>query len=141
MPVAAVTTITIWHASEYFYPAIDMFNDNTPSGKPFVISLFLFGQLMFFTWFYRNKTVWMIILYSKISKISVKRNGVTDWFPYGIFENFKIMFTAFCLLHINDLPTITFYDNLSFYCVVFFCLNNTLFGSFLAVLIKIWSAS
>ena len=62
----------------------------------------------------------MIFLYSKISKICVKRNGITDGFPYGIFENFKIMFAAFCFLHINDLLAVAFYDNLSFYRVAFF---------------------
>jgi hypothetical protein len=36
MPVTAMTPIQICHALEYFYFAIDMFNDNSSPGKLFI---------------------------------------------------------------------------------------------------------
>jgi hypothetical protein len=48
MPITAMASIRIRHALECFYLGIDMFNDNSPARKPFVIRLFPFRQLMVF---------------------------------------------------------------------------------------------
>jgi hypothetical protein len=49
MPVATMISVRVGHTSECFYPAIDMFNDNTPACQPLVIRFFLSAQLMLFT--------------------------------------------------------------------------------------------
>ena len=62
----------------------------------------------------------MILTYSHVSKIGIKRNRIADGFSNGIFENHKIMFAAFCFLHVNDLTAVPLYNNLRFYGVAFF---------------------
>jgi hypothetical protein len=44
----------------------------------------------------------MIFFYSQVSKISVKRNRITDTFSNGIFIYFEIMHAAFGFLDIDD---------------------------------------
>jgi len=56
----------------------------------------------------------MILFYPQIPKISVQRNRIADGFSNGIFVNLKIMFAAFCFLHVNNLLTVPFYYNLRF---------------------------
>jgi len=56
----------------------------------------------------------MILLYSQVSKISIKRDRIAHRFPNGVFVNLKIMFTALCFLHVNDLKATPLYYNLRF---------------------------
>jgi hypothetical protein len=44
-----------------------------------------------------------MLFYSQISKISIKRNGITDGCPNGIFVNLKIMHAPFRFFCINGL--------------------------------------
>jgi hypothetical protein len=53
MSVAVMTTVGIWHTSKYFFPAVFMFNHDTPLCRLFVIRFLPFGQPMFFSWLYR----------------------------------------------------------------------------------------
>jgi hypothetical protein len=62
----------------------------------------------------------MILLYTQVSKIGVKRNGIADGLPDGVFVDLKIMFTAFRFLYVNDLTAVTLYYNLRLQCVAFF---------------------
>jgi hypothetical protein len=72
----------------------------------------------------------MVFFYSPVSKISVKRNRITDAFPYCFFIYLEIMLAAFGFLYIDDLQTVPLNYDLSLQCVPFFFLNNTLFGPF-----------
>jgi hypothetical protein len=91
-----------------------MLNDYTAPCKPLVICFFLFGQMVFLTCLYRNKTVPMIGFYPQVSKISVKRDRIADAFTYGILVNLKIMPAAFCFLRVNDLKSAPLYYYLRF---------------------------
>ena len=54
----------------------------------------------------------MVLVYSQISKISVKRNRTADVFPNGVFIHLEIMLTTFGFLHINDVQTTSLNDDL-----------------------------
>jgi len=56
----------------------------------------------------------MILFYSQVPKIGVKRNGIANRFSNGIFINLKIMFAAFCFLHVDYLKAVPFYYDLCF---------------------------
>jgi hypothetical protein len=73
MSITTMPTIRIRHAFICFYFSVDMFNNNPPSGKSFVIRLFLFAQLVFLACLYWYEAVPMVCSYPKISKIGVKR--------------------------------------------------------------------
>ena len=62
----------------------------------------------------------MIVFYSHIPKITVKRNGIADGFSNSVFVNVKIMYAAFCLLYVNNLKAVPLYYDLCFYRVAFF---------------------
>jgi hypothetical protein len=72
----------------------------------------------------------MIFFYLLVSKISVKRNRITDAFPYCFFIYLEIMLAAFGFLYNDGLQTVPLNDDLRLQCAPFFFLNNTLFGSF-----------
>jgi hypothetical protein len=130
MPVVAISPVRIWHTSKRFYFGIDMFYHNTPARKPLVTGLFPLGQLMLFTWLYRNETVCMVLFYSPVSKTGVKRDRITDGFSYSIFIYLKVMLAAFGFRYINDAQAVSLNDSLRLERVPFFFLNNTLFGPF-----------
>jgi hypothetical protein len=56
----------------------------------------------------------MVVFYSQKSKIGINRDGIADGFPNGIPVNLKIMFAAFCFLHVNDLKAVPLYYYLRF---------------------------
>ena len=72
----------------------------------------------------------MVLPYSLVPKISVKRYRIADAFSYGIFIYFEIMFAAFGFLYIDNAQTAPLNYYLRFQRVPFFFLNNTLFDPF-----------
>ena len=62
----------------------------------------------------------MILFYSLVSKIGVKRNGFTHLVPNGVFVHLKIMFAAFRFLRVNDFKAFPLYYYLRLYRVAFF---------------------
>jgi hypothetical protein len=54
----------------------------------------------------------MILLYSPVSKISVKRNRIAYIFPNRVFIYLEIMFAAFSFLRVNDFQTVPLNDYL-----------------------------
>ena len=56
----------------------------------------------------------MILFYSQVSEIAVKRNGIADGFSDAILVNLKIMLAAFCLLYVNDLKAVPLCYDLCF---------------------------
>ena len=62
----------------------------------------------------------MILFYSLVSKVGVKRNGFAHLVPNRVFVLLKIMFAAFRFIHINDFMALPLYYYLRLYCVAFF---------------------
>jgi len=62
----------------------------------------------------------MILFYSLVSKVGIKRNGFAHLVPNGIFVRPKIMFAAFRFFHINDFMALPLYYYLRLYRVAFF---------------------
>jgi hypothetical protein len=73
MPVAMIP-IRIRHDLERFYFCVNMLNYNPLAGKPFVISLFLFGQPVFLACLYRYPAVRMQFLQPLIPAARVYRD-------------------------------------------------------------------
>jgi hypothetical protein len=72
----------------------------------------------------------MVLLYSQVPKISVKRNRTADVFPDGVFIHLEIMLAAFGFLYVDDLQAVPLNDGLRLQRVPFFFLNKTLSGGF-----------
>ena len=62
----------------------------------------------------------MVLLYSQISKISVKRNRITDAFPDGVFKYLEIMLAAFGFLHVDYLQAVPLNNDLRLQRMPFF---------------------
>ena len=62
----------------------------------------------------------MVLVYSQISEIGVKRNRITDVFPDGVFKHLEIMLAAFGFLHVDDLQAVPLNDGLRLQRVPFF---------------------
>jgi hypothetical protein len=107
-----------------------MFNHNMPLRKLFIISFFLFAQLMGFTRLYRNETVWMVCFYSQVSKTGVKGYRIADAFSNSIVIYREIMIAAFGFLYVDDLQGTPLKYDLRLQGVPFFFLNTRLFGPF-----------
>jgi hypothetical protein len=54
----------------------------------------------------------VIVFYSKVSKVAVKRDRFTDPVPNGVFIYFEIMFAAFGFLYIDNLQAVPLNDDL-----------------------------
>jgi hypothetical protein len=48
----------------------------------------------------------MVLFYSLVSRVSIKRYRIADTFPDGVFKHLKIMCAAFGFLYINDLQAV-----------------------------------
>ena len=72
----------------------------------------------------------MVLTYSQIPKVSVKRSRTADAFPDGILIHLEIMLIAFGFLYVDDLQAVPLNDDLCLQRVPLFFLNSTLFGSF-----------
>jgi len=62
----------------------------------------------------------MILFYSLVSKVGIKRYGFAHFVPNGVFVLLKIMFASFRFFHVNDFTAITFDYYLRLYRVPFF---------------------
>jgi hypothetical protein len=106
MSILTMSPVGVCHTFKYFYLGIDMLNDDTPARKPLVIGLSPFGQRMVFTFLYRDETVRMIVFYSQVSKIGVKRNRIAYILSNRVFIYLEIMFASFGLLRVNDFQSV-----------------------------------
>jgi hypothetical protein len=56
----------------------------------------------------------MVLLYSQISHIGIKRYRIADVFSNGIFIHLEVMLSAFGLPYVNDFQTVPLNDDLGF---------------------------
>jgi hypothetical protein len=63
--------VPIWipHNLKRFYLRVDMLNDNTLPGQPFVVFLLPLSQVVLFARLFRYPAVWMMLRYPQIPKI------------------------------------------------------------------------
>jgi hypothetical protein len=69
----------------------------------------------------------MICFYPKISQIRIKRYRIADGTPDAVLIHLEVMITAFGLMSIQYLRSVSFNDDPGLQRMAFFSPNNTLF--------------